>query len=88
MFANNNSVFLSATKPVTTHALGATSAMELAICCLVLKNNWIPPTINLKDPINKELNFVKDNGVNTNIDWAASLSYGFGGHLGGILLKK
>src|SRR5207249_3347625 len=41
---------VSGTKPYHGHALGATGAIEAAICCLSIQRQWIPPTINLDDP--------------------------------------
>src|SRR5882757_9129791 len=41
---------VSGTKAYTGHPLGATGAMEAAICALALDENWIPPTLNRCDP--------------------------------------
>jgi hypothetical protein len=37
---------ISATKPFHAHALGASGAMEAAICCLAMNRGWLPPTLN------------------------------------------
>ncbi len=88
-FKNNDKISISATKPVTGHALGASSALEIAIICWCLQSGWVPPTIYLKNLIEKSsLDFVFDQGKPIDLNWALSLSYGFGGHLAGILLQK
>ena len=84
---DKDNIYISATKPNTGHALGASSAMEVAISCMVMKNNWLHPIMNLHQPIDENINFVQHSGLKKNIDWAMSLSYGFGGHMGGVLLS-
>ena len=41
---------ISGTKPYTGHALGATGAIEAAICCLAIEHGHIPPTLNCHEP--------------------------------------
>ena len=41
---------MSGTKGYYGHALGASGAIEAAICALALSRGWLPPTINLERP--------------------------------------
>jgi sugar phosphate isomerase/epimerase len=41
---------VSGTKPFTAHPLGATAAMETAICALALRDQWLPPTLHHRTP--------------------------------------
>src|SRR5476651_1137390 len=41
---------ISGTKPYYGHPLGATGAIEAAICCLAMKHSYVPPTLNCHDP--------------------------------------
>jgi len=41
---------VSGTKGYYGHALGASGAIEAAICALALQREWLPPTVNLEVP--------------------------------------
>jgi 3-oxoacyl-[acyl-carrier-protein] synthase II len=71
---------VSGTKAYTGHALGATGAMEAAICALAVQRGWAPPTLNLEDPDPEcDLPYVTGTGVHREIRHAVSNSFGFGG---------
>ncbi len=71
---------ISGTKAMTGHALGATGAMEAAICCMAIRHGWIPPTINLEDPDPEcDLDYVPGEGRAAALDTVLSNSFGFGG---------
>jgi 3-oxoacyl-[acyl-carrier-protein] synthase II len=41
---------VSSTKPFHAHPLGASGAIEAAICCLTIEHDYLPPTLNLTTP--------------------------------------
>ncbi|MBN1619973.1 beta-ketoacyl-ACP synthase II [candidate division WOR-3 bacterium] len=77
------------TKSMTGHMLGAGSAVEAAVVSLSLKNQIVHPTINLKNPDPEcDLDYVTEGKRNTQMKYALSNSFGFGGHNVSILFKK
>lgn len=71
---------ISATKSMHGHALGASGAIEAAICCLAMENNWIPPTINYENPDPEcDLDYVPNVGRPKTLNTVLSNSFGFGG---------
>ena len=82
-------VYVSSTKSMTGHLLGAAGGVEAVATLLALENQFIPPTINVtkQDP-EIDLNVVKNEAVAAQFDYAMSDSLGFGGHNGVILLKR
>ncbi len=71
---------VSGTKAYYGHALGASGAIEAAICCLVLTRGWIPPTLNLEQPEDGcDLDYVPNTGRPGRPDAILSNSFGFGG---------
>lgn len=82
-------LLVSSTKSMTGHLLGATSAIEAIATVLTIKNGIIPPTINYekKDP-ECDLNYVPNEAVKKDIDFALSNSFGFGGHNVSIAFSK
>ena len=74
-------VAISSTKPMTGHMLGATGAVEAALCVLAIDRGWIPPTINLADPDPAcDLDYVPNVARQQQVDIALSNSIAFGGH--------
>jgi 3-oxoacyl-[acyl-carrier-protein] synthase II len=73
-------VAVSGTKGYHAHCLGATGAIEAAICALTVERGWIPPTLNLENPgAGCDLRYVRGNGEARNVRRALSNSFGFGG---------
>ena len=73
---------ISGTKGYYGHALGASGAIEAAICALALERQWLPPTVNHRTPDAgcDDLDFVPTAGRRAPLGIAVSSSYGFGGH--------
>lgn len=71
---------VSGTKGYYGHALGASGAIEAAICALALERSWLPPTVNLALPDPAcDLDFVRGNGRTAAPEAILSNSFGFGG---------
>ncbi len=71
---------ISGTKGLHGHALGATGAFEAAICSLIFRHDYLPPTTNLRDPDPEcDLSYIKNEGLNRKVDTILSNSFGFGG---------
>src|SRR5207247_1423744 len=80
---------ISSTKAMHGHALGATGAIEAAICCLALQRNYIPPTIHLDTPAPAcDLDYVAQTGRVAKVATALSNSFGFGGINACLVLLK
>ena len=80
---------VSSTKPLTGHLLGAAGAVEAVISLLSLRENFIPPTLNLNEQDAEcDLNCVANVGRDRVLERVLSLNYGFGGHLGALLFAK
>ena len=81
--------YVSSTKSMTGHLLGAAGAIEAIISIKSLQDNFVPATINY---VNKDddcdLNLVVNEGKEVNVEYAMSNSLGFGGHNGSLIFKK
>src|SRR5437016_14499204 len=71
---------ISGTKAMHGHALGATGAIEAAICMLTLRHAYLPPTLNLEDPDPAcDLDYIPGHGREVAVHHILSNSFGFGG---------
>ncbi len=87
---HNKSLFISSTKSMHGHMLGATGAVESIVCIKTITDNIIPPTINL-DNIDENvanLNYVANKALKKEVHAALSNSFGFGGHNATLLFKE
>lgn len=81
--------YVSSTKSMTGHMLGAAGAVEAMACLMALNDGVIPPTINLKEQDPEcDLNCVPNEAVKADIDLALSNSLGFGGHNACLAFRK
>lgn len=80
---------VNATKSMTGHLFGAAGGVEAIITLNVLREGKIPPTINLKDPDEEcDLDYVSNQSVQQEVNYAISNGFGFGGHNASLLFKK
>jgi len=80
---------ISATKSMTGHLLGAAGGVELAACVLALRDQVVPPTINVEDQDPEcDLDVTANVAREVKVDAALSNSFGFGGHNSALLVKK
>ena len=81
--------YISSTKSMTGHMLGAAGGIELIATALAVKHGIVPPTINYKEADPEcDLNYVPNKAVEADVTMAASNSLGFGGHNACVVLKK
>ena len=80
---------VSSTKAYYGHALGASGAMEAAICALSLERGWLPPTLNFDQPGEGcDLDYIPGDGREQRVDYILSNSFGFGGINAALVLKR
>jgi len=89
LFANTD-VCMSSTKSMTGHLLGAAGAIEAIFCALAIRDNIVPPTMNLENPIEEvgDFNLVPNKPQSRTVDVALSNSFGFGGTNASLVLKR
>ena len=74
-------LMMSSTKSQIGHLLGASGAAESVACCLALKNQIVPPTINYETPDPEcDRDYVPNEPREAAIDNLITNSFGFGGH--------
>ena len=79
---------VSGTKGYYGHALGASGAIEAAICALALSRRWLPPTVNLEHPDPQcDLDCLPGGGKSASPDAVVSNSFGFGGINAALVLR-
>ncbi|WP_286858594.1 MULTISPECIES: beta-ketoacyl-ACP synthase II [Sphingobacterium] len=90
-FGKSSNLWVSSTKSMTGHLLGAAGAIEAIIAIKSINNNVIPATINIEniDPtIPDGINIVVNQPLEKTVQTAMSNAFGFGGHNSSILFKK
>ena len=82
-------MLVSSTKSMTGHLLGGAGGLEAAITVLALRDQIVPPTINLDNPGEGcDLDFVSHKAREVRMDYAMSNSFGFGGTNGCLVFKR
>jgi len=83
------SLAVSSTKSQLGHLLGASGGLEFIICCMALKDQVAPPTINLEDPDEGcDLDYIPHQARPMKMDRVMSNSFGFGGHNACLILGR
>ena len=86
----NANLYVSSTKSMHGHMLGATGAVESIVCVKTINENIVPPTINLdnQDEEVANLNYVPHKAQKAEVHAALSNSFGFGGHNATLVFKE
>ncbi|MDX7687696.1 beta-ketoacyl-ACP synthase II [Aeromonas caviae] len=84
-----SALMVSSTKSMTGHLLGAAGAIEAIITVLSLRDQMVPPTINLDKPDHEcDLDLVPHVAKAGSFEYALSNSFGFGGTNGSLIFKR
>ena len=74
---------------MTGHLLGAAGGLEAGVVALSIRDQLIPPTVNLENPDpDCDLDYVPLVKRTASIDYALSNSFGFGGTNASLLFKR
>jgi 3-oxoacyl-[acyl-carrier-protein] synthase II len=89
-FFGDHKIAVSSTKSMTGHLLGGAGGLEAGVTVLALRDQILPPTINLEnqDPDTAGMDFVPNHARKTSFEYAMSNSFGFGGTNGALLFKR
>lgn len=80
---------VNSTKSMIGHLLGAAGAVEFITCVKTIEEGYIHPTVGYQNPDEElDLNYVTGEGIQEEVPYALSNSFGFGGHNGSLLVKK
>ncbi|HWP84376.1 MAG TPA: beta-ketoacyl-ACP synthase II [Terriglobia bacterium] len=80
---------VSSTKSMTGHLLGGAGGLEAGFCVLALRDQILPPTINLDNPDpDCDLDYVPHQARPAQIEYALSNSFGFGGTNAALLFRR
>ena len=89
-FFGERKIPVSSTKSMTGHLLGGAGGLEAGITVLALRDQILPPTINLvnQDPGTNNMDFVSNHARKAKVEYAMSNSFGFGGTNGALLFRR
>ncbi len=89
-FFGGHKIAVSSTKSMTGHLLGGAGGLEAGITILALRDQILPPTVNLEnqDPETAGMDFVPNHARKADVEYAMSNSFGFGGTNGALLFKR
>jgi 3-oxoacyl-[acyl-carrier-protein] synthase II len=89
-FFGERKIPVSSTKSMTGHLLGGAGGLEAGITVLALRDQILPPTINLEnpDPDTVGMDLVPNHARKAELEYAMSNSFGFGGTNGALLFRR
>jgi len=89
-FFGEHKLAVSSTKSMTGHLLGGAGGLEAGITVLALRDQILPPTINLEnpDPDTAGMDLVPNHSRKAELEYAMTNSFGFGGTNGALLFKR
>ena len=80
---------ISSTKSMTGHLLGGAGGLEAGISVLALRDQTLPPTINLENPDPEcDLDYVPNHARKVSVEYALSNSFGFGGTNAALIFRR
>jgi 3-oxoacyl-[acyl-carrier-protein] synthase II len=80
---------VSGTKAFYGHPLGASAAIEAAVCVLAMQNDFVPPTLNYETPDPAcDLDVVPNQPREKKVNYALSNAFGFGGINSCVVFRK
>ena len=90
LFGNSRAnVSMSSTKSAIGHLLGAAGAVEAVFATLAIRDNIVPPTLNLDNPsVETAIDLVPHKAKEKRIDIALSNSFGFGGTNASLIVRR
>jgi 3-oxoacyl-[acyl-carrier-protein] synthase II len=87
--AHAKKLWVSSTKSMTGHGLGAAGAIESAFCVMAIRDQIVPPTINLENPSEDcDLDYVPGQARDGKINHVLNNSFGFGGTNASLIFSK
>ena len=89
-FFGDHKLAVSSTKSMTGHLLGGAGGLEAGITVLALRDQILPPTVNLEnpDPETAGMDLVPNQSRKADVEYAMSNSFGFGGTNGALLFRR
>jgi len=89
-FFGDRKIAVSSTKSMTGHLLGGAGGLEAGITVLALRDQILPPTINLEnpEPDTVGMDLVPNQARKAELEYAMSNSFGFGGTNGALLFRR
>ncbi|MEP6644173.1 MAG: beta-ketoacyl-ACP synthase II [Acidobacteriaceae bacterium] len=89
-FFGEHKVPVSSTKSMTGHLLGGAGGLEAGVTVLALRDQILPPTINLEnqDPDTAGMDLVPNHARKAKVNYALSNSFGFGGTNGALVFRR
>lgn len=89
-FFGEHKLAVSSSKSMTGHLLGGAGGLEAGITVLALRDQILPPTINLEnpDPDTAGMDLVPNHARKAELEYAMSNSFGFGGTNGALLFRR
>ncbi len=89
-FFGEHKLAVSSTKSMTGHLLGGAGGLEAGITVLALRDQKLPPTINLEnpDPDTAGMDLVPNHSRSASLEYAMTNSFGFGGTNGALLFRR
>jgi 3-oxoacyl-[acyl-carrier-protein] synthase II len=88
-FGEQTKIPVSSTKSMTGHLLGGAGGLEAGLTVLALRDQILPPTINLENPDPEcDLDYVPNVARKASLNIALSNSFGFGGTNGSLIFRR